>query len=66
MSASAPALAVIAKAPVAGRVKTRLCPPCTPQQAAALAGAALQDTLAAVAATPAHRRVLVLDGEPDD
>ena len=25
-----PALIVIAKAPVAGRVKTRLCPPCTP------------------------------------
>lgn len=66
MSVSAPALAVIAKAPVAGRVKTRLCPPCTPQQAAALAGAALQDTLAAVAATPTHRRVLVLEGEPGD
>ena len=66
MSAPAPALAVIAKAPVAGRVKTRLSPPCTPQQAAALARAALEDTLAAVAATPAHRRVLVLDGEPGD
>ncbi|MDQ3768613.1 MAG: TIGR04282 family arsenosugar biosynthesis glycosyltransferase [Actinomycetota bacterium] len=66
MSAPAPALAVIAKAPVAGRVKTRLCPPCTPQQAAALARAALQDTLAAVAATPTHRRVLVLEGEPGD
>ncbi len=66
MSASAPVLAVIAKAPVAGRVKTRLCPPCTPPQAAALARAALEDTLAAVAATPTHRRVLVLDGEPGD
>lgn len=66
MSAPAPALAVIAKAPVAGRVKTRLCPPCTPDQAAALARAALQDTLAAVAATPTHRRVLVLEGEPGD
>lgn len=64
MSPPAPALAVIAKAPVAGRVKTRLCPPCTPQQAAALAAAALSDTLAAVAATPTHRRVLVLEGEP--
>ena len=29
-------LIVIAKAPVPGRVKTRLCPPCTPEQAAAL------------------------------
>ncbi|HEV2820151.1 MAG TPA: DUF2064 domain-containing protein, partial [Solirubrobacteraceae bacterium] len=66
MSPSAPALAVIAKAPVAGRVKTRLCPPCTPQQAAALAAAALSDTLAAVAATPTHRRVLVLEGERGD
>ena len=39
---------VIAKAPVPGRVKTRLCPPCTPQQAAQVAAAALTDTLAAV------------------
>jgi uncharacterized protein len=58
------ALAVIAKAPVPGRVKTRLCPPCTPQQAAALAEAALRDTLAAMATTPAERRVVVLDGRP--
>jgi glycosyltransferase A (GT-A) superfamily protein (DUF2064 family) len=59
----APALIVIAKAPVAGRVKTRLTPPCTPEQAAALARAALQDTLdAAVRATRAGRLVLALDG----
>ncbi|MEP6952752.1 MAG: DUF2064 domain-containing protein [Solirubrobacteraceae bacterium] len=57
-------LAVIAKAPVAGRVKTRLTPPCTPEQAAALAEAALRDTLDAVRATPAARRVVVLDGAP--
>jgi uncharacterized protein len=57
------ALAVIAKAPVAGLVKTRLCPPCTPAQAASVARAALEDTLAALRATPARRRVLVLDGE---
>jgi hypothetical protein len=60
------ALLVIAKAPVPGRSKTRLCPPCTPAQAAALAEAALEDTLAVVAATPARRRVLVLDGEPGE
>ena len=35
------ALVVIAKAPAPGRSKTRLTPPCTPEQAAALAGAAL-------------------------
>jgi hypothetical protein len=58
------ALLVIAKAPVPGRVKTRLCPPCTPRQAAALATAALADTLAAAArATRATRRILVLDGD---
>jgi glycosyltransferase A (GT-A) superfamily protein (DUF2064 family) len=39
---------VMAKAPVPGLVKTRLCPPCTPGQAAAVAAAALADTLAAV------------------
>jgi uncharacterized protein len=61
----APALIVIAKAPVAGRVKTRLCPPCTPDQAADLARAALQDTLAAAErSTLAGRRVIALDGDP--
>jgi rSAM/selenodomain-associated transferase 1 len=59
------ALLVIAKAPVPGRVKTRLTPPCTPGEAAALAAAALADTLTAVAGSRrAGRRVLVLDGEP--
>jgi uncharacterized protein len=57
-------LLVIAKEPRPGRVKTRLCPPFSPAEAAALAEAALVDTLDAVAATPADRRVLVLDGEP--
>jgi rSAM/selenodomain-associated transferase 1 len=61
-----PALIVIAKEPAPGRVKTRLCPPCTPVQAARLARAALEDTLAACdAAAGASRRVVALDGEPD-
>lgn len=55
---------VLAKAPVPGRVKTRLCPPCDAEQAARLAEAALVDTLRAVAATQCDRRVLVLDGAP--
>jgi uncharacterized protein len=59
-----PTLAVIAKAPLPGRVKTRLCPPCSPVEAAAVAAAALRDTLAAVRATPAGRRVIVLEGAP--
>ncbi len=57
-------LIVLAKAPVAGRVKTRLCPPLTSQQAADIALAALNDTLRAVAAVEVDHRVLVLDGEP--
>jgi rSAM/selenodomain-associated transferase 1 len=61
-----PALVVIAKAPRPGHSKTRLCPPCTPRQAAALARAALVDTLDAVRATPASRHVLVLDGDRGD
>lgn len=53
---------VIAKEPLAGRVKTRLCPPCTPQQAADIAEAALADTIETLTAAPACRRVLVVDG----
>jgi hypothetical protein len=61
---SATTLLVIAKQPVPGRVKTRLVPPCTHEQAAALAEAALADTLHTVLTVPARRRVLVLDGRP--
>lgn len=57
------ALLVIAKSPRPGASKTRLCPPCSPEEAAALAAAALRDTLDAVAAAPARRRILVLEGE---
>jgi rSAM/selenodomain-associated transferase 1 len=53
---------VVAKEPRPGHAKTRLCPPCTPRQAAALAEAALADTLSTVATLPATRRVLALDG----
>jgi uncharacterized protein len=55
-------LLVITKAPAPGRSKTRLTPPCTPEQAAAVAGAAVSDTLDAVRATPVTRRVVALDG----
>jgi hypothetical protein len=54
---------VMAKAPVPGRVKTRLCPPCTPDQAARVAGAALADTLDTVEATVTGTRVLAVDGQ---
>ena len=56
---------VLAKAPVAGRSKTRLCPPLTPEEAADVARAALLDTLDAVAALPVRRRLLVLDGSAE-
>jgi rSAM/selenodomain-associated transferase 1 len=45
-------------------VKTRLVPPLTHDEAAGLAGAALEDTLRTVAQVPAAGRVLVLDGAP--
>jgi rSAM/selenodomain-associated transferase 1 len=57
-------LLVIAKEPRPGLSKTRLSPPCSPEEAAALAEAALHDTLESVAAVPAARRVLVLEGRP--
>jgi rSAM/selenodomain-associated transferase 1 len=56
-------LLVIAKAPVPGRVKTRLCPPCTPRQAAEIAAAALADTIAAATMLPNARRTIVLCGQ---
>ena len=59
-----PTVVVIAKEPVAGRVKTRCTPPCSPSQAAALATAALAETLSAIAAVAGVRRVLALDGRP--
>jgi hypothetical protein len=57
---------VMAKSPQPGRVKTRLCPPLSPAEAAEVAAAALADTLDAVAATHADRKIVALDGEPGD
>ncbi|MGW8564829.1 TIGR04282 family arsenosugar biosynthesis glycosyltransferase [Isoptericola sp. NPDC055881] len=56
-------IVVLAKAPVPGRVKTRLTSRLTPEQAADVAAAALADTCEAVAALPGEH-VLVLDGVP--
>src|SRR5271163_681341 len=39
------AIGVMAKAPEAGRSKTRLCPPLLPEQAAAMSAAFLHDTI---------------------
>jgi glycosyltransferase A (GT-A) superfamily protein (DUF2064 family) len=59
-------LIVVAKEPIPGRVKTRLCPPCSPAEAAALAAACLADTLAAACASGADEVIVALDGRPGD
>lgn len=61
---SATRILVITKAPVPGRSKTRLTPPCTPDQAAGIAAAAVGDTLDAVRAAPVADRMVALDGAP--
>ena len=48
------ALAVMTKAPRAGQVKTRLTPPLTPEEAAALNTCFLRDTTAAISTTAAE------------
>jgi glycosyltransferase A (GT-A) superfamily protein (DUF2064 family) len=55
-------LLVLAKAPEPGRVKTRLCPPLAPAEAAHVAAAALLDTLGAARAVPGARVVVALAG----
>ena len=56
-------LLVVAKAPVPGLAKTRLCPPATPAQAAEIAAAALLDTLDAVYAVPGALPAVALTGD---
>jgi len=70
------ALAVLAKAPIAGTVKTRLVPPLTPVQAADFCRALLMDQLEHlrgltvadlyVAFTPSHGRALIADIIPSE
>lgn len=60
------AILVVAKAPEPGRVKTRMCPPLEPNQAADVAAAALLDTLsAATQAVDGDRRRIIaaIDGQ---
>jgi rSAM/selenodomain-associated transferase 1 len=58
------ALAVMTKAPKAGRVKTRLVPPLKPQEAAELNKCFLRDTAAAISSV-CSRRSLSDEGEMD-
>lgn len=48
------AIGLVAKAPVPGQVKTRLCPPLTPAEAAAVAAALLADTVDSAVSTGAE------------
>ncbi|HEX7077759.1 MAG TPA: DUF2064 domain-containing protein, partial [Candidatus Eisenbacteria bacterium] len=59
------AVALFAKAPVAGRAKTRLTPPLTQEEAARVARASLEDTLARFPAAVPVPFTLFLDGEAD-
>jgi rSAM/selenodomain-associated transferase 1 len=56
-------LLVVAKAPVPGFAKTRLCPPATGAQAAEIAASALLDTLDAVLATPGAIPMVAMTGD---
>ncbi|MBG6215284.1 MAG: DUF2064 domain-containing protein [Cryobacterium sp.] len=56
------AIVVIAKECLPGKVKTRLHPPLSLEQAAFLAAASLADTLAVAGSLPATRRILAFDG----
>lgn len=55
-------LIVIAKETIPGKVKTRLHPPLSYEEAAEVAAAAIQDTLAAASAVDVDRRILYFDG----
>ena len=60
------AVVVLAKKPRPGYVKTRLVPPLTHDQAAALAAAALHDTLDAMDEVAADDRILAFAGDARD
>ncbi|MEV6240507.1 DUF2064 domain-containing protein [Lentzea sp. NPDC051838] len=55
-------LLIMAKSPVPGQVKTRLCPPLTAEEAADVAAASLLDTISAALETPGAVPVVALAG----
>jgi len=57
-------LVLIAKETLPGKVKTRLHPPLSLEQAAELAAASITDTLAATSCLQATSRILAFDGDP--
>lgn len=59
------ALGVLSRAPVAGSVKTHLCPPLSPEAAAELVAALLTDTLNALAILPMGFRAVLCTSETE-
>jgi glycosyltransferase A (GT-A) superfamily protein (DUF2064 family) len=57
---------VLAKEPRPGKAKTRLHAEFSPDEAAALAGCAIEDTIRAVRSSRATRKILAWDGDPGD
>jgi uncharacterized protein len=57
-SPASAAIIVFAKAPVAGQVKTRLCPPLTPDEAASLHGSLILDILERCQSLKGYDRIL--------
>jgi uncharacterized protein len=55
------AVVLMAKAPIPGRVKTRLCPPLDPRQSAGLYACMLEDTAGEISALTRVSRYLFLD-----
>lgn len=58
LSPSTAAIIIFAKAPVAGQVKTRLCPPLTPDEAASLHGSLVLDMLERCQSLKGYDRIL--------
>lgn len=56
-------LLILARQPLAGRSKTRLCPPLTPTEAASVAEAALFDTLDVATRSSASQVLVALAGD---
>lgn len=59
---ASPAIVVLAKSPRPGRVKTRLSPTFTPREAAALAAAAVRDTVDRACEASPHHTMLAWEG----
>lgn len=62
---SVSALIIFAKAPIPGQVKTRLCPPLTPDEAASLHGSFVLDMLERSRATASMDRFVACAPSPD-